>query len=121
MKRAVTQRRHPPLRSCLPSSLILSSHCNGRQNLKFDGGGEMITAESEAEKRERQHREREAMRQAIAAYTGPITKCPPGKVARERHGWPRRRTPEKARNVKAGAISAAAQAHATLWPPMRSL
>ena len=22
--------------------------------------------------------EREAMRQAIAAYTGPITKCPPG-------------------------------------------
>jgi hypothetical protein len=23
-------------------------------------------------------REREAMRQAIAAYTGPITKCPPG-------------------------------------------
>ena len=69
-----------------------------RQNLKFDGGGEMITAESEAEKRERQHREREAMRQAIAAYTGPITKCP-----------------------KAGAISAAAQTHAALWPPMRSL
>ena len=25
--------------------------------------------------------EREAMRQAIAAYTGPITKCLPGKVS----------------------------------------
>jgi hypothetical protein len=31
---------------------------------------------NEAEKLERQEREREAMRQAIAAYTGPITKCP---------------------------------------------
>ena len=34
--------------------------------------------ESETEKRERRQREREAMRQAVAAYTGPITKCPPG-------------------------------------------
>jgi hypothetical protein len=42
---------------------------------RFDGGTEMITS---LEKLERQQREREAMRQAIAAYTGPITKCPPG-------------------------------------------
>jgi hypothetical protein len=59
-----------------------------------DGGGEMIN-----EKLERQQREREAMQKAIAAYKGPITKCPPGKAA---GGWPRRRTwsqdqPEKAR------------------------
>jgi hypothetical protein len=40
------------------------------------------------EKLERQQREREAMQQAIAAYTGPITKCPPGKAA---EGPPRRR------------------------------
>jgi hypothetical protein len=49
------------------------------------------------ERLERQQREREAMRQAIGAYTGPVTKCPPGKAA---GGWPRRRTqdqPEKAR------------------------
>jgi hypothetical protein len=59
-----------------------------------DGGGEMIN-----EKLERQQREREAMQKAIAAYKGPITKCPPGKAA---GGWPRPRTssqdqPEKAR------------------------
>jgi hypothetical protein len=36
----------------------------------------MITS---LEKLERQQREREEMRQAVAAYTGPITKCPPGK------------------------------------------
>src|SRR5262245_35961780 len=48
------------------------------------GGGEMITRE----KLERQQREREAMQQAIAAYTGPITQCPPGKAA---EGPPRRR------------------------------
>ena len=36
--------------------------------------------ESEAEKQERQQRELEAMRQAIAAYTGPVTKCPPFKT-----------------------------------------
>ncbi|MGC2585568.1 MAG: hypothetical protein WA445_04685 [Pseudolabrys sp.] len=38
------------------------------------------TAETETERLERQQREREAMRQAIAAYTGPITSCPPGKT-----------------------------------------
>jgi hypothetical protein len=40
------------------------------------------------EKLERQQREREAMRQAIAAYTGPITKCSPG---RSTNVLPRRR------------------------------
>jgi hypothetical protein len=59
-----------------------------------DGGGEMIN-----EKLERQQREREAMRQAIAAYKGPITKCPPGKAA---SGWPRRRTSSQDQPEKAG-------------------
>ena len=47
-----------------------------------------------AEKLERQQREREAMRQAIAAYTGPITKCPPG---RSTNALPRRRRKETPR------------------------
>jgi hypothetical protein len=57
----------------------LSSRCDGAriQSLGIRwGDGEMITR---AEERERQQREREAMRQAIAAYTGPVTKCPPGR------------------------------------------
>jgi hypothetical protein len=60
----------------------------------FDGDGEMITrraAESEHE-RERQQREREQMRQAIAAYKGPVTKCPPG---RSTNVQPRRRGEQK--------------------------
>jgi hypothetical protein len=60
---------------------------------------------NEAEKRERQQREREAMRQAIAAYTGPITKCPPG---RSTNALPRqKRTPTlvtKKRKKDGGAI-----------------
>jgi hypothetical protein len=35
---------------------------------------------SEYEKRERQQRELEAMRLAVAAYTGPVTKCPAGRT-----------------------------------------
>ena len=49
------------------------------------------------EKRERQQYEREEMRKAIAAYTGPVTKCPPGRTTKDRHGWPRQRTAENAR------------------------
>ena len=39
----------------------------------------MQREESKHEKLEREQREREQMRLAIAAYTGPITKCPRGK------------------------------------------
>jgi hypothetical protein len=52
------------------------------------GNGEMritqCTQETEAEKLERLQREREAMRQAVAAYTGPVTKCPPFKTTDQR-------------------------------------
>ena len=51
-------------------------------SFELDGGGEMITQrteESDLERWERQQRELEEMWQAIANYTGPITKCPPGK------------------------------------------
>ena len=41
---------------------------------------------------ERQQREREQMRSAIANYTGPITKCPPG---RSTNVLPRRRGQQK--------------------------
>jgi hypothetical protein len=84
----ISARHVGPLsRSCLPallSSLTLSTRSDGGriQSLGFDGGSEMITDEKLErlpERLERQQREREAMRQAIAAYTGPITKCPPGK------------------------------------------
>ena len=52
----------------------LCSCCDGGSvGASIRGGGEMTD-----EKLERRQREREAMRQAIAAYTGPITKCPPG-------------------------------------------
>jgi hypothetical protein len=53
------------------------------------------TAETDLERLERQQREREAMRQAVAEYRGPVTKCPPGKTsdpnARPFKGskWPR--------------------------------
>ena len=53
-------------------------------SLEFAGEGKMRftqrTQETEAERLERQQREREAMRSAIAAYPGPVTKCPPGQV-----------------------------------------
>jgi hypothetical protein len=59
----------------------------------------MITDESLErlrEKVERQRRELEEMQRAIAAYSGPITKCPPFKTTdpsvrpRGRPRWPRR-------------------------------
>jgi hypothetical protein len=53
---------------------------------------------TEAEKLERQEREREAMRQAIAAYTGPVTKCPPG---RSTNAWlsKKKRPPRSVRRI----------------------
>ena len=50
------------------------------------------------EKLEREQREREQMRQAVAAYSGPVTKCPPFKTTdplarpKGRPRWPRRIT-----------------------------
>ena len=41
----------------------------------------MQREESKHEKLEREQREREQMRQAVAAYSGPITKCPRGKTS----------------------------------------
>jgi hypothetical protein len=85
-------------RSCLLallSSLTLSTRCDGGRIQRFDGGGEMTD-----EKLERQQRERQAMRQAIANYAGPITKCPPGRTTKDRHGWPKQRTQEKARRIR---------------------
>jgi hypothetical protein len=43
--------------------------------------------------------EREAMRQAIAAYTGPITKCLPGQVSP--NVQPRRRLGEQKKTLTA--------------------
>jgi hypothetical protein len=68
-------------------------------SLEFAGDGEMITDENLErlrEKVERQRRELEEMQRAIAAYTGPITKCPPFRTTdpsarpRGRPRWPRR-------------------------------
>ena len=57
------------------------------------------TAETEHEKRERQQREREAMRQAIATYTGPISKCPPGVST---NVLPRRRVRRTEKDIHVG-------------------
>ena len=62
------------------------------------GGVMQRTAESLQEKLERQQREREEMRQAIAAYTGPVTKIPQGKTAAQA-GIYRRRTQTRIRNA----------------------
>jgi len=68
-------------------------------SLEFAEDGEMITDEKLErlrEKVERQRRELEEMQRAIAAYAGPITKCPPFKTTdpsarpRGRPRWPRR-------------------------------
>jgi len=68
-------------------------------SLEFARDSEMITDESLGrlrEKVERQRRELEEMQRAIAAYTGPVTKCPPYKTTdpsarpRGRPRWPRR-------------------------------
>ena len=69
-------------------------------SFELDGGGEMITQrteESDLERWERQQRELEEMWQAIANYTGPVTKCPPGKIERP-NGVRRPGRTQKARN-----------------------
>jgi hypothetical protein len=48
------------------------------------------TADTDLERLERQQREREEMQRAIAAYAGPVTKCPPFKTT-DPHARPRGR------------------------------
>ena len=70
-----------------------------QNNLEPRWGGEIQrTAESQQEKLERQQRELEQMRAAIAAYTGPVTKIPQGKTAAQA-GIYRRRTQTRIRNA----------------------
>ena len=60
-----------------------------------------MQTESEVEKRERQERElelAEQMRQAIASYSGPITRIPQGKTAAQ-VGIYRRRIQARTRNA----------------------
>lgn len=70
------------------------------------------TQETEQEKRERQEREREAMRQAIAAYSGPVTKIPPGKTPGAGFGRQRDAQVGGCGKLTAGAISAPAHREA---------
>jgi hypothetical protein len=88
-------------RSCLLPSFTLSTRCDSARisSLEFAGDGEMITDEKLErlrEKVEQQRRELEEMQRAIAAYTGPVTKCPPFKTTdpsarpKGRPRWPRR-------------------------------
>jgi hypothetical protein len=60
----------------------------------------MQREESKHEELERQKLEREQMRLAITAYTGPITECPRGKSTSDPYGLGkhRRRPQARARN-----------------------
>ena len=72
-----------------------------RQNLQSDlGMANMQREESKHEELERQKLEREQMRLAITAYTGPITECPRGKSTSDPYGLGkhRRRPQARARN-----------------------
>ena len=86
--RSPHKRAIPFVRLLRQRRIVLMLRWRQSRSLEFDGGGEMTD-----EKLERRQREREAMRQAIAAYTGPITKCPPGTST---NVLPRRRTQENA-------------------------
>ena len=55
------------------------------------------TQETEPERRERLQREREAMQQAIASYTGPVTKCPTGRSTSDPYGLGKHRRPARTR------------------------
>jgi len=88
---AEPETRPPISRFCRP----LVEPQRWRQNLHSDlGMANMQREESKCEKLEREQREREQMRQAIAAYSGPVTRIPPGKTtwgwlrsAKKRPGW----------------------------------
>jgi hypothetical protein len=83
----------PPFLSSVPSRL--SSRCTGgRISIPIWEMANMQREESKHEKLEREQREREQMREAIAAYSGPVTRIPPGKTtwgwlrsAKQRPGW----------------------------------
>jgi hypothetical protein len=62
--------------------------------------------ESEYEKRERQQREREEMRQAVANYTGPIRKIPQGKTGPTVGSGDAHHTKQRHVMVMAGSASA---------------
>ena len=57
----------------------------------------MQQEESPHEELERLRREREEMQRAIAAYTGPITKCPRGKSSSDPWGLGKHRRPARTR------------------------
>ena len=58
------------------------------------------TEESPHEKLERLRREREEMQRAIAAYTGPITKCPRDRSTSDPYGLGKHRRPAARRNFE---------------------
>ena len=71
----------------------LSQNSLGNGKMRFT----QRTQETEAERLERQQREREAMRSAIASYPGPVTKCPPGKSTSDPYGLGKHRRPARTR------------------------
>jgi lipopolysaccharide/colanic/teichoic acid biosynthesis glycosyltransferase len=60
---------------------LSSRFAGGRTEIPIWEWRTMQREESKHEKLEREQREREQMRQAVAAYSGPITKCPRGKTS----------------------------------------
>ncbi|MFZ0348259.1 MAG: hypothetical protein WBV51_25220 [Pseudolabrys sp.] len=58
----------------------------------------MQREESKHEKLEREQREREQMRLAIADYKGPVTICPRGKSTSDPYGLGKHRRPAPRRN-----------------------
>ena len=75
--RTVHGKSHHLCRTAAPAAESPSLEFAGEGKMKFT----QRTQETEAEKLERLQREREQMRQAIANYSGPVTKCPQGKTS----------------------------------------
>jgi hypothetical protein len=83
---AEPETRPPISRFCRP----LVEPQRWRQNLHSDlGMANMQREESKYEKLEREQREREQMRQAVAAYASPIIKCPPFRTNQPERQAPR--------------------------------